>query len=185
MQSADDSQLPAGFLYHPGFLTEKEERELVDIFRTLPFAIFEYRGFQAKRRIVAYGWTYDFNTNELSKGADIPDFLQPSRRQAAELASIPLEALEEALITEYSAGAQINWHRDLPMFEIVIGISMLHSCTFRLKSYKKEAKPLPVILEPRSAYVMAGAARWSYMHSIPPVKELRYSIIFRTLRKTS
>jgi alkylated DNA repair dioxygenase AlkB len=30
--------------------------------------------------------------------------------------------------------------------------------------------------------VLAGAARTAWQHSIPPTKELRYSITFRTLR---
>ncbi|HEX7256079.1 MAG TPA: hypothetical protein VF236_09155 [Gaiellaceae bacterium] len=39
-----------------------------------------------------------------------------------------------------------------------------------------------VLLEPRSGYVLTGPARTSWQHSIPPTKELRYSITFRTLR---
>ena len=39
-----------------------------------------------------------------------------------------------------------------------------------------------VTLAPRSAYVLAGAARYAWQHSIPPTKALRYSITFRTLR---
>ena len=40
-------------------------------------------------------------------------------------------------------------------------------------------------LEPRSAYVLGGAARSAWQHSIPPTKDLRYSITFRTLRNPS
>lgn len=36
-------------------------------------------------------------------------------------------------------------------------------------------------LTPRSAYLLAGKARWSWQHSIPATKELRYSVTFRTL----
>jgi DNA oxidative demethylase len=39
-----------------------------------------------------------------------------------------------------------------------------------------------VELEPRSAYVLAGESRSSWQHSIPPTKEPRYSVTFRTLR---
>jgi hypothetical protein len=35
---------------------------------------------------------------------------------------------------------------------------------------------------PRSGYVLSGAARYAWQHSIPPTKALRYSITFRTLR---
>jgi alkylated DNA repair dioxygenase AlkB len=179
----DEAALPEGFVYLPDFLSEAEEAGLLEIIPTLDFRIFEYKGFPAKRRIVDYGWSYNFNTNQLSRGDDIPAFLLAVRARAAAAAQLEAEELEEALITEYSPGAQINWHRDLPMFEQVLGISLLQSCTFKLKPYQKEGKPLAIPLAPRSLYIMTGAARWSYLHHIPPVKELRYSITFRTLRR--
>ena len=39
-----------------------------------------------------------------------------------------------------------------------------------------------LVLEPRSAYVLAGESRWKWEHHVPPAKELRYSITFRSLR---
>jgi alkylated DNA repair dioxygenase AlkB len=39
-----------------------------------------------------------------------------------------------------------------------------------------------VTLEPRSIYVISGAARWKFQHGIPTVAELRYSITFHSLR---
>jgi alkylated DNA repair dioxygenase AlkB len=39
-----------------------------------------------------------------------------------------------------------------------------------------------VTLDPRSAYVLSGAARYAWQHAIPPTKALRYSITFRTLK---
>ena len=41
---------------------------------------------------------------------------------------------------------------------------------------------LELELAPRSAYVMQSNIRWEWQHSIPPTKQLRYSITFRTLR---
>jgi alkylated DNA repair dioxygenase AlkB len=52
----------------------------------------------------------------------------------------------------------------------------------RFKPYKAEGKIASVILEPGSIYVLRGAARWKYQHSIVAVEKLRYSITFRTLR---
>ena len=48
--------------------------------------------------------------------------------------------------------------------------------------FRREDERAEVLLERRSAYVLAGAARWEWEHQVPPVKELRYSITFRTLR---
>lgn len=39
-----------------------------------------------------------------------------------------------------------------------------------------------IALAPRSAYLMRGAAREEWEHSIPPSEALRYSVTFRTMR---
>ncbi len=40
-----------------------------------------------------------------------------------------------------------------------------------------------LVAEPRSAYLLRGAARTEWEHSIPEVEALRYSITFRTIRR--
>jgi alkylated DNA repair dioxygenase AlkB len=175
--------MPEGFRLQEEFLDRQEENDLLGTIGSLQFETFQYKGFVAKRRVIAYGWSYDFNSNELSRAEPVPEFLFPVRQRAAEIAGVAAEELEEALLTEYAEGAPINWHRDLPMFDKVIGISLLSSCTMKLKSFRKEAKAVSVLLPRRSLYIMEGAARWHNQHSIPAVKELRYSITFRTLRK--
>jgi alkylated DNA repair dioxygenase AlkB len=51
----------------------------------------------------------------------------------------------------------------------------------RLKPYGAEGKIISAMLDRRSIYAMSEVARWRFQHSIPAVKELRYSITFRTL----
>jgi alkylated DNA repair dioxygenase AlkB len=97
-----------------------------------------------------------------------------------------------ALINEYRPGAPIGWHRDAPQYDITAGVSLVSSCRMRLRPYvsPEDAAKLgerrhtthELALPPRSAYVISGAARSRYEHSIPAVTELRYSITFRTLR---
>jgi alkylated DNA repair dioxygenase AlkB len=36
-------------------------------------------------------------------------------------------------------------------------------------------------VQPGSAYLLRGEARWDWQHSVAPVNELRYSVTFRTL----
>ena len=107
----------------------------------------------------------------------------PLRDRSAALAEVAPTEIVEAVVTEYPPGAPIGWHRDVPQFETIVGISLGSSCRMRLKPYKAEGKIVSVILEARSAYVISGPARWQYQHSIPAVENLRYSITFRTLRK--
>jgi alkylated DNA repair dioxygenase AlkB len=113
----------------------------------------------------------------------LPEFLLPLRDRSAAFADFPPDSLVEAVITEYPPGAPIGWHRDVPQFEVIIGISLAAPCRMRLKPYRAEGKLVSVILEPRSLYIMSGPARWKFQHSIPAVEALRYSITFRTLRK--
>lgn len=175
--------LPPGFLYRRDFISVDEERELLDHFRALDFAPFQYLQYTAKRRVVVYGWDYDFTSKKTSATAPIPAFLFPLRERTAGFVGVAPEALVEAVINEYPPGAPIGWHRDVPQFDVVAGISLASACRMRFRPYKAEGKPVATVLEPRSAYILRDDARWKWQHSIPEVKELRYSVTFRTLRK--
>jgi alkylated DNA repair dioxygenase AlkB len=176
-------KLPEGFRYVPEFLSISEERALVKSMEPLPFKEFEFQGFRGKRCIVSYGWRYDFNGGGLSKTEDMPAFLLPIREKAANLAGKPAADLQQVLLTKYPAGAQIGWHKDKAVFNDVVGISLLASCTlrFRRRSGTKWERAA-LIAEPRSAYLLQGPARREWEHSIPAVNNLRYSITFRNLR---
>jgi alkylated DNA repair dioxygenase AlkB len=178
------AELPEGFVYRPDFLDEAEELELLATFRRLPFEAFDFHGYKARRRIIEYGYEYDFGTRKASTAPAIPNFLLPLRERAAALAGVPADALVEAVITEYPPGAPIGWHRDVPQFETIVGISLGSNSRMRFKPYRAEGKLVSIMLEPRSAYVISGLARWKFQHSIPPVEKLRYSITLRTLRET-
>jgi alkylated DNA repair dioxygenase AlkB len=174
------SELPDGFVYRPEFISIEEENDLLREIANLKFQPFDFHGYIAKRRIVEYGFEYDFTSRQAQTARPLPAFLEPFGLRAAAWAGIRDDEIIESVITEYSPGSPIGWHRDVPQFEIIIGISLKSSCRFRLKPYRKEGKLLAISLEPRSAYILRGAARWQYQHSIPVVKTLRYSITFRT-----
>jgi alkylated DNA repair dioxygenase AlkB len=119
----------------------------------------------------------------LSKVRPIPDYLLSIRERAAIVAGVKAEEIVQALVTEYTPGTPIGWHRDRPQFGTIVGVSLASACRLRLKAYQGEAKIISVRLEPRSIYVMQGVARSGFVHSIPAVEKLRYSITFRTLAK--
>ena len=178
-----DEPLPEGFTHHPGFLAADEEAGVLATIAGLAFHDMKMRGVVARRRVIHYGVNYSFETFKATPGPPIPDFLLPLRERAAGLAGVEAVALAEALITEYSPGAAIGWHKDAYPFDIVIGISLRSACRFRFRRGKVRAwETAEVLLQPRSAYVLTGPARTQWEHGIPPVKELRYSITFRTLR---
>lgn len=181
--------LPEGFVYRPDFLTPEEESALIDRIRELPLAQAQYKEYKARRRTVSYGGQYDFSAGELEPTTEIPEFLFPLRAKVAAWVGEPAESFVHGLVTEYSAGTPLGWHRDVPDFEVIAGVSLGGHARMRLRPYKpgqkhKREETIALDLEPRSAYVMRGPARWAWQHCISETKELRYSITFRTARAT-
>ena len=178
--------LPAGFLYQDDFLTLAEEQELARELERLPFREFEFQGFVGKRRVVSFGWQYVFDGSGLRKAEDMPQFLLPLRERAAAFAGLATRDLQHVLLTEYAPGAAIGWHKDRSVFGETVGISLLSPCRFR---FRRKAGPkwerAALIAEPRSAYLLRGASRSEWEHSIPAVEALRYSITFRNLRESA
>jgi alkylated DNA repair dioxygenase AlkB len=176
--------LPEGFRYHPDLLDVGEERVMVAEIERLLFKKLEFHGFAARRRVVSFGWQYDFN--QVRKAAVIPEFFRPVREKAARFAGLDDRTLEHLLVTEYEPGAPIGWHRDRAIFEDVIGISLLSVCTFRFRRSSGSGwERASLRLAPRSAYLLRGPARNNWEHSIPGVEHLRYSLTFRNFRGQS
>lgn len=180
---ADLPPLPEGFSYQPDLIARDEEHELVRHIQGLNFKPFDFHGHLANRQVVGFGLRYDYERRIVLEAPPIPDFLLPLRARVAAFAGVLATELAQVLINEYRPGAGIGWHRDKPHFELVAGVSLLASCSFRLRRRNGATWDRETIeVEPRSVYLMAGPARNEWEHSIPPVAQHRYSITFRTLR---
>lgn len=180
----EPQKLPEGFRYQPELIGPADERALVERLREMPFEAFEFHGYTGKRRVVSFGWHYDFSGRSLQKADEIPGFLLPLRSLAARFADLPPQALQHVLVTEYGPGAGIGWHRDKGVFGRVVGVSLLAPCVFRFRRAAGEKwERASLVTAPRSVYLLDGAARSAWEHSIAPVKALRYSITFRSLRE--
>ena len=182
------AKVPAGFIYHQNFVSETEEQELIRQIQTLRLTPFKYYEFTGKRRTVSFGWTYEFGAKDITKAPDMPAFLLPVRSRVETLFNIDPNRLIQASIIEYSIGSPIGRHRDIPHFGVAVGISLGAACRMRFRKTncrssknKNRDEILSIELQPRSIYLMSGASREMWQHSIPPVKELRYSIVMRTL----
>lgn len=174
---------PDGLAYRPDFLSEADEAALLAGIAPLPFKPFEFQGFLGKRETVSFGWSYRFDGSGLAEAPPIPDWLLPLRARAASFAGLDPDSLEHALLIRYGEGAGLGWHRDRPVFGDVVGISLAAPAPLRFRIREKDKwRRFTVIAEPRSIYLLRGPARAQWVHSIPPVETLRYSVTFRTLR---
>jgi len=179
-----------GLVYQPDFITREEEDTLLGIFAGLPFQEALFQQYTARRRVVRYGEgeypaSYGAEAEERNPRRPFPDFLVPLRKRAAAWRGEPEAAFVHALITEYRPGTPIGWHSDAPHFERVVGISLAGAARMRFRPYAAKhdrSAAFAIELARRSAYAMEGDIRWRWQHHIPPTRELRYSITFRTLR---
>jgi alkylated DNA repair dioxygenase AlkB len=179
--------VPPGFHYQEDFITDAEERALLDAIATVAFSDFEMRGVVARRRVAFFGESYDRAAVE-----PLPSFLFPLRAKVAQWAGVDAEAFAMSLINEYRPGTAIGWHRDAPQYDIVAGVSLLSICRMKFRPYRapsstaatpaRRSATHEIVLARRSAYLMTQESRTAYEHHIPPVADLRYSVTFRTLR---
>jgi alkylated DNA repair dioxygenase AlkB len=190
-QNENALQRLKGFKYQQEFIERDTEAQLVANIRGLPFQEFDFHGFKGKRRVVSFGWRYDYDGAKLREAAPIPDYLLALRKSAATFAGMKAEELQQALITEYAPDAGIGWHRDKAVFGQVVGVSLLSSCVLRFRRKieglsddgrsSKMWERVNVFAEPRSVYFLSGPARLNWEHSILRVDELRYAITFRSI----
>jgi alkylated DNA repair dioxygenase AlkB len=181
--------LPAipGLEYRSDFITPDEEAAWVAAFAELPLAEARYRQYTARRRVASYGTQYDFDRLKLQAGLPLPAVLKPLRERAAAWIGVVPQAFTNVLVAEYRPGTPLGWHRDVPEFEVVVGVSFASVARMRFRRWPpkqpKKADVVSLELAPRSAYVLRGEARWGWQHSVAPTPALRWSVTFRTARQ--
>jgi alkylated DNA repair dioxygenase AlkB len=178
--------LPEGMRYEEDFLTTDEEASLLAVCESLPVQEMNYRGFTARRRVMSFGASYDFSSNRLQSAAALPRELEPVRGRAAAWLGVAPDAFTQVLVAEYREGTPLGWHRDVPDFEDVVGVSLLGEAVMRFRPWPprdpKRADVLKLTIAPRSIYLLHGPSRWAWQHSVVPTRTRRWSITFRTPR---
>jgi alkylated DNA repair protein (DNA oxidative demethylase) len=171
-----------GLEYRPEFISAIEEQALVERLRAIELAPFKFHGWLGNRKTLSFGWRYDFDDASFTRTEPLPDWLGPLRTRAAELADVAPDDFVHVLLARYDPGAGIGWHRDRDVFEKVVGVSLGTPATLRLRQRMTTGfRRVGLEVEPRSAYLLSGEARWLWEHRITPGEKLRFSITFRTL----
>jgi alkylated DNA repair dioxygenase AlkB len=177
---------PDGFTYWTEVLTFDEEAGLLEVFASLETKPVVMHGLASRRRVCHFGAGYDFDTWTTTRAEPIPDYLLDLRTRCAALAAVESSTFAEALVTWYPPGATIGWHRDAAVFgAVVVGVSLGSQCALRFqrRAAKGERRVFEQPLAARSAYVLTGAARAVWQHSVPSVPDDRWSVTFRQLRR--
>jgi alkylated DNA repair dioxygenase AlkB len=177
------SSIPSGFKYNAGVIDSAEESALVTKIQGLDFAPYEFRGVEARRRVVSFGLWAGYQTRPLEQAPAIPQFLKSLQAKAALFAGVEQGDFKQVLVSEYKPGTPIGWHKDRALYEVIVGVSLVSAAMFRFRlpterGWMRESQ----VLEPRSIYLLSGPARDQWQHSIPAVAAMRYSITFRSLR---
>jgi len=173
---------PPGLATRKALISREEEQDLIAAIDGIALEPFRFQGWTGKRLTHSFGWQYDFENARFSESDPIPDFLLLLKARAASFAGLGPDELVQALIVRYDPGAGIGWHRDRPVFEHVVGISLGAPAVLRLRRRKPggfDRASIP--LDPRAAYYLSGEVRHQWEHSIVPMEETRWSVTFRSL----
>ncbi|MDO7841923.1 alpha-ketoglutarate-dependent dioxygenase AlkB [Sphingomonas immobilis] len=177
-----------GLAVVPGFesvseiVTPEQERALITQIDACALEPFRFQRWLGKRLTASFGVGYDFARGRVEAADPLPDWLLPIRARAAAFARLAPEALVQALVIRYDPGAGIGWHRDRPVYEHVVGLSLGAPAILRLRRRKPghfERRSAP--LEPRALYRLSGEARHIWEHSIVEMTQTRWSITFRSM----
>jgi alkylated DNA repair protein (DNA oxidative demethylase) len=166
----------------PDIVDRAEERMLIERIDATDPTPFKFQGWTGKRLTTSFGWAYDFEAGRPVAAEPMPDWLLPIRDRAARFARLDPLLLIQALLIRYDPGAGIGWHRDRPVYEDVIGISLGEPATMRFRRRREggfERASAPLV--PRAAYHLSGPVRHDWEHSIVEMDRPRWSITFRSL----
>ncbi|MBN8814518.1 MAG: alpha-ketoglutarate-dependent dioxygenase AlkB [Sphingomonas sp.] len=176
-----DTPIIPGLSILDDFIDASDEADLMARIDAEALSPFRFQGWLGNRLTRSFGWLYDFDNNRFEATDPLPDWLLPLRDRAAAFAALSAPELVQALLIRYDQGAGIGWHRDRPVFEDVIGVSLGEPATMRFRrrrpvGFDRASAPLA----PRSIYRLAGEARLGWEHSISPMERTRWSITFRS-----
>ena len=151
------------------FITEEEEKTLVE-----KFPKFTQKTTKGRNSIQRFGSDLPYKSNIVSK--KIPEHLifLSDRIMEQNLLDVAPNSIS---INEYCIGQSITPHIDSKTSgKIITILSLLSDATM---VFEKNKINQSLVLPARSLVQMSGEIRNEWMHSIKPVENFRYSIVFR------
>lgn len=150
-----------GLSYIPDFITQDEERELLDNIDVKPWL------HDLRRRVQHYGYKYDYKARTVTQDnyiGPLPAWIEPIAEK------LPFKA-DQAIVNEYEPGQGIAAHIDcVPCFDGVIASLSLAAPVMMHLIHPQTGQKEELYLQPRSLTVLSSAARYDWQHAIPARK---------------
>jgi len=159
-----------GIILIPEFITEAEEAYTIARIHKYP----QIENCKTRNNIQRYGSTIPYRNNMAA--SKIPKFLDMLSDKLIENKLVE-EKPDSITINQYYIGQAILPHIDSPGSGKVITVISLNSDS--TMKFRKDEEEFSIELPRRSLIQIKGEIRELWEHSIDPVKEERYSIVFR------
>ena len=157
-----------GLLYIPQYISQVHHDMLIKTIDEQP-----WRG-ELARRTQHYGYVYDYRARSVDASmrlGQLPPWLSRIVQHLHDDGLVS-QMPDQAIINEYMPGQGIADHIDsAPSFSEVVTSLSLGSVV--VMEMKKNDQIVSILLEPRSLFVMRGAARYEWTHGIPKRKQDR------------
>ena len=178
---ATSGRAPAGFKLVEEAIIPAVETDLIELAQRFSLAYYALDP-DNPRSSASFGYKYDFANDSFTACTPIPDAFRDVCQVAADLAAVAPEDFAECLVNRYEPGATIQPHRDKPVFDRIVGLSLGSAATMVLTGPEElKLAPAHIVLPRRSMYLLSQDSRWLWKHSLPPVTHMRWSMTFRTL----
>jgi alkylated DNA repair dioxygenase AlkB len=153
----------AGLRYVPDFVAADEETELLARVDAEPWLD------DLERRVQHYGYRYDYKARKVSRSMFVGPLPALSHAVSARLVAMDLMSAppDQLIVNEYVPGQGISPHVDcVPCFgPRIVTVSLGSQCEMDFDPVNGGER-VQLMLEPRSALLIADEARYRWRHSI-------------------
>jgi len=117
-----------------------------------------------QRRMQFYGYKYDYLSRSIKRTGKLPPWARRIARRIHE-DGLSQRTPPQLAVNEYEPGQGIFTHVDADIFDDVVVISLGSPCVMDFADAQSDDSTR-LLLEPRSALILAGDARYRWKHGI-------------------
>ena len=148
-----------GLRYIPEYIDAATHHDLLTVVSALA-----WKDIPGQRRMQFYGYTYDYLSRSIKRTGKLPPWARRIAQRIRDEGLSPRTPLQLA-VNEYAQGQGIFTHVDADIFDDVVVISLGSACVMDFADSESD-ETARLLLEPKSALVLSGDARYRWKHGI-------------------